>query len=317
MIDELVTYRQLNKIDPTGTTGLRNAFSRDIKRRFGELTRVIRKAVVEEDCFGLRIQTYQMSTPGQKAFAFSRSAEKVDLFMVWLKKQVDKGIVDVRTYQQVGASIEAAWTNLYIYDSYKRGLQRARQELIRAGYNVPSLDATGGIEVAMQNVWHAERVGLLFSRVYSDLKGVTAAMDTQISRVLSQGMIDGDGMLMIARKLVATINGTGMGELGITNTLGRFVPAARRAEMIARTETIRAFHLATIQEYRNWGIYNIIVLAEWRTAGDDRVCEKCASMNGKVFTLDEIEPMIPLHPQCRCIALPWVEELQKYYTKNN
>ena len=100
MIDELVTYRQLNKYDPTNTGGLRNAFARDMKRRFGELTRVIRKAIVEEDCFGLKIQTYQMSTPGQKAFAFSRSAEKVDLFMAWLKKQVDKGIVDVRTYQQ-------------------------------------------------------------------------------------------------------------------------------------------------------------------------------------------------------------------------
>ena len=70
--------------------------------------------------------------------------------------------------------------------------------------------------------------------------------------------------------------------------------------------------MATIQEYRNWGVEGVTILGEWKTAGDDRVCEKCASMEGRVFTLDEIEPLIPLHPQCRCIALPWIKELQKY-----
>jgi len=117
---------------------------------------------------------------------------------------------------------------------------------------------------------------------------------------------------LLARKLVSTINGTGMGELGITDTLGRFIPAARRAEILARTEIIRAHHLGTIQEYRNQGLFNIVVKAEWKTAGDNRVCTRCASLEGQVFTLDEIEPMIPLHPQCRCIALPYVEELLKY-----
>jgi very-short-patch-repair endonuclease len=68
--------------------------------------------------------------------------------------------------------------------------------------------------------------------------------------------------------------------------------------MIARTETIRAHHMATIQEYRNWAVFDIIVQAEWMTAGDNRVCDRCASMQGNIYTLDQIEGMIPLHPQC-------------------
>jgi SPP1 gp7 family putative phage head morphogenesis protein len=137
-------------------------------------------------------------------------------------------------------------------------------------------------------------------------------MDSQISRILAQGLIDGDGPRLLARKLVAAIDGTNAGTLGITDTLGRFIPAQRRAEILARTEIIRAHHLATIQEYRNWGVLNIKVLAEWKTAGDDRVCDKCNSLEGKIYTLDEIEPMLPRHPQCRCIVLPWIEELLKY-----
>jgi SPP1 gp7 family putative phage head morphogenesis protein len=139
-------------------------------------------------------------------------------------------------------------------------------------------------------------------------------MDTLISRILAQGMIDGDGPALIARKLVAAINGTGIGDLAMTDAIGRFIPALRRAELLARTEIIRAHHLATIQEYRNWGLEGIVVKGEWQTAGDDRVCDKCASLQGKIFTLDEIEGMIPLHPLCRCIALPWIEDIQKYRT---
>jgi len=133
-------------------------------------------------------------------------------------------------------------------------------------------------------------------------------MDTQISRVLAQGMADGDNPRLLARKLIATINGTGMGELAITDTLGRFIPAARRAEMLARTEIIRAHHNATIQEYRNWAVEGVKVKAEFVTAGDDRVCDRCAALEREVFTLDRIEGMIPLHPNCRCCAIPFKGE---------
>lgn len=74
--------------------------------------------------------------------------------------------------------------------------------------------------------------------------------------------------------------------------------------MLARTEIIRAHHVATIQEYRNWAVEGVVVQGEWRTAGDERVCVICEALEKKVFPLDEIESMIPRHPRCRCIALP-------------
>jgi SPP1 gp7 family putative phage head morphogenesis protein len=193
---------------------------------------------------------------------------------------------------------------MYVADSYKRGIMRARYEMQRAGMAVPSIEDTGGIDAVFGLPFHMDRVGLLFTRVFNELTGVTEAMANMISQILAQGMIDGDGPRLLARKMIAAIDGTGAGTLGITDKLGRFISAKRRAEMIARTETIRAFHLAAIQEYRNWGVLGIQVRAEWVTAGDNRVCSKCESMEGKTFTLDEIEPLIPFHPLCRCLALP-------------
>lgn len=309
-MSEVLTYneviKQSKRYDPTRTTALRQAFSSDMKKRFTELCLVIVKAIVKEDCFGTKkvLSVHQMTTPGAEAFAYPRSAEKVEAFIEWLQRQVNKGILQIGEFPQLGVGAEAAWTNMYILDSYKRGVMRAREELIAAGYAVPPLSETGGINASMSTPFHLDRVGLLFTRVFSDLKGITASMDTQISRILAQGIADGDSPRLLARKLISTINGTGMGDLAITDTLGRFIPAERRALMLARTEIIRAHHLAMIQEYRNWALEGVYVQGEWKTAGDDRVCPKCEHLEGKIFTLDEIEGMIPAHPNCRCIALP-------------
>jgi len=128
-------------------------------------------------------------------------------------------------------------------------------------------------------------------------------MDQQISRVLTQGMGDGDGPRLLARKLNAVIRGGGA-DLGITDALGRFIPAERRAEVLARTEVIRAHHQAMIQEFKNWKVQGITVMAEFRTAGDNRVCYECSLNEGKFYTLQQAENLIPVHPQCRCMALP-------------
>lgn len=317
MIDVIVhTEAGRKHYDPTHTTALRNAFARDANRRFNEIIKAVGVSVYQNDCFGLQPKphTLQVSPVPKHAFAFVRSQQKLAAFNKWLERQIELGILTVRDVEQIGTGIEAMWTNKYLYDSYKRGILRARYEMQHAGLDVPSIEETGGGMTAMSLPMHVDRIGLLFTRVYEDLKGITTTMAMQISRVLAQGIADGDGPRLLARKLMATIDGTNMGTLGITDTLGRFIPAKRRAEMLARTEVIRAHHMATIQEYRNWGVLGIKIMAEWKTAGDDRVCDECAKLEakGKIYTLDEIEPMIPLHPNCRCIALPYIEELNKY-----
>lgn len=296
---------QVNAYDPTRTKSLRDAFVRDMNSRFNYLIREIRKAIVDEDVFGLKVSKPTVfATPGENAFKFERSQDKVKKFMDWLQREVDAKVLEVRTIPQIGSAIETPWTNKYIYDSYKRGVIRSRYELRKSGYDVAALGSTTTITATLGTPFHLDRVGLLYTRTFQDLKGITAQMDTQISRILAQGIADGDGPRLLARKLVATIQGGGE-DLGLTDTIGRYIPAKRRAEILARTEMIRAHHAATIQEYRNWGVPGATLQAEFVTAGDDRVCQQCkdAAASGP-YTLDQIEPMIPLHPQCRCLALP-------------
>jgi len=153
-----------NTYDPTRTTVLRNLFAKKMQQKFTELIRVVNISVVEQDCFGLNLQTNQMTPSGRNAFAFSRSSDKVEAFMKWLQQQVDRGLLSIGEMQQIGAGIESAWTNLYILDSYKRGIIRARQEMRNAGMNVPTIDQTGGILLAIGTPIHLDRLGLLYTR---------------------------------------------------------------------------------------------------------------------------------------------------------
>jgi SPP1 gp7 family putative phage head morphogenesis protein len=291
-----------------------------MRNRFNRLANLVRRAVVDEDCLVLLglphfIKLHaedKTRTPGERAFNFSRSADKVAAFMDWVNVQIALDILEITTGYQFGRSVEDAWTNKYVTTAYQKGILRARQELRRAGYQVPEETQIGGVSVAFNQPFHLERVGLLYTRTFSELKGITAAMDSQISRVLAQGMADGLGPIQIARNLVKAITGIGA-DLSLTDTLGRSIPARRRAETMARTEIIRAHHVATIQEYRNWGVVGVTVEAEWRTAGDTTVCPVCRAMEGRVFSLDAIEKLIPLHPECRCCALPVTRSVREAF----
>ena len=84
------------------------------------------------------------------------------------------------------------------------------------------------------------------------------------------------------------------------------IASATRAEMIAVTETARAYSLGSKAAYQASGVVEAM---EWLTAPD--CCEDvCAPLNGKRVALDGAfadgitEP--PAHPRCRCTLLPVV-----------
>src|SRR5690625_105895 len=307
--------------DPTRTTTIRNKYAAQMRKRFRVLRGLILDAIVTQDVFGIAdgnnqaqpdqpLFTFIQANVDPRAFDFPRTSDKVEAFMQWLREQVDNEILEVSQDERIriGDSIDSHWQNVYIEDTYKRGVQRAVYEMKKSGMDVPDINARGCIQAVLGLPMHVDRIGVLYTRTFNELKGVTDAMDQQISRVLAQGLADGDGPRLVAKKLNATITGSGTGQLGLTDTLGRYIPAQRRAEMIARTETIRAHHQGMIQEYRNYGLQGVHVQAELQTAGDDRVCWECSALQGKVYTLKEAENLIPVHPLCRCIVLPALPE---------
>lgn len=297
------------QLDPSRTSGLRRSFGAQMAKRLRSLMADIRKSIVDADCFGLqRLTPYTAlvaTSPGQ--FAFERdTAAKIQAFMRWLQEQENAGILEV--IRRPGAGSGGGWTDIYIRAAYKKGIGRAQQEMIRLQIDFPhSQDLPGrtAASTAFDAPIHADRVGVLYTRTFEDLKTVMNVVDTDVRRKLveglttnlSAGMVQGLSPITIARNMVADI-ASGLDKIGMN-----------RAKMIARTEIIRAHHLGNINEYRRADAeMNVSVLAEFKTAEDDRVCDECAALDGKIYSLDEAEGLIPVHPQCRCVILPAVAE---------
>ena len=186
--------------------------------------------------------------------------------------------------------------NRYIEETYKRGVIRARQELIKAGHDVPTIEESGGIDVVMKNPYHIERLSLLFMTVFNDLKAITGALNPQISKVLTQGLLNGDSPAILARKLISVVKD----DQSLKDILGKFIPSMRRAEMLARTSIIMVFAESELQEFENWGIEEVVALVEFQNAGDNKVCDICEHLGGTVFTIKEARGIIPVHVRCRC-----------------
>jgi SPP1 gp7 family putative phage head morphogenesis protein len=76
-----------------------------------------------------------------------------------------------------------------------------------------------------------------------------------------------------------------------------------RADVIARTESLRAYAAASNQYYAANGIDLVL----FYTTSDDRSCAVCAARAGRIYKRSEIK--IPLHPRCRCTLSPWDAEI--------
>lgn len=271
------------RVDPTRTLTLRRKFEADAYRRLVELRKAIREFIGRQDVMRLN----QVTPPSEDRFAFKRSDEKVSEFMDWLGIATQETILETSKGTVATYSGSKSWADTYIVTAYQKGLASGVQQMGSQGVEI----SDRFIDSAFLRPVHADRAGLIFTRTFNELKGITDEMSKQMSRVLAQGIAEGKGSEAIAKMLADRVD-----KIGIT-----------RARLLARTETIAAHAEAALNMYREAGLHGVTAQVEFATAGDDKVCPRCQGLEGKVYTLDEADGLIPVHPNCRCTWLPVVD----------
>ncbi len=272
------------KLDPTRTTMLRRKFMVDMTRRFKSLSKAIQVLVVEDDAFGLEGPAVLQV---RQAWRFRTNAQKIKEYRKWLQQQINAGILS-----PVGGISGKPWTAPYIESAYKKGGLNAYTTLRAAELaNNPSLFEGGQAEfirTAFAGPEALHKIELLYERAFNELRGVTDAMGQQMSRTLADGLSQGYGTRKIARELRKNVT-------NITKT---------RANVLAKTEIIRAHAEGQLDAYEILGVKEVGVMAEWSIAGDERVCPECGELEGVVMTIQEAKGLIPRHPNCRCSWIP-------------
>jgi len=282
----------LLRYDPTRTVTLRNEYQAEMRRRFKALRKLVTEAILDLDVLGLdereplsfNQELISNALPERQAWRFQTDAQKLGSFQTWLQQQIDDEILSVDVKGN-------PWTAKYVDSSYRKGVVRSFNEANK------ELDEPLGfidgkrsqfLESSFTQPERLSKLQFLYTRSFEELKGITAAMSQQLSRVLAAGIANGRGARVIARELSNTIT-------GITN---------KRALVLARTEVISAHAEGQLDSFQELGIERVGVVVEWDTAGDAGVCPLCRPMNGAIFTIEEARGMIPRHPNCRCAWIP-------------
>lgn len=288
--------REASATDPTKTTTLQREYARRLRGALSRINAAIRRGIVTRDIFRLNVDD-------PPVFRFPSDADKQDAFMRWLRQQEDQELLTVIDRNN----------NQYVRHSYSRGLDFANRELRKADIEIPP-----GMDNPFDLPHNQDTLQQLYTRNFEELEGITATMNQQISRELTDGFTAGLNPREIARNVTDRVDKIGK----------------HRATVMARTEVIRAHSEATLNRYEQMGVGGVTVRAEFQTAGDQRVCPVCGDLEGRTreeslsidemrtgtFTFDperaaqeaathlagDFPYQPPIHAQCRCVILPVV-----------
>jgi len=288
--------------DPTHTLTIRNKFVSEFRRRLRTIRGFITKSLVDNDALGLintsgqgreSFRRFTGNMPaGRNQFVRPTQAGSIQAFREWFQEQLDEQVLQVTRNPLTGTveQIRPQWTEKYIQQGYLSGVNQATESVRASGIITPSIaptiDKLNLVQIQANPV-HASAMETLFQRTFSELTGMTDTMKQQVARNLADGLLAGDGPRAIARNMNKTMQ-----------TLGK------RAEVIARTETIRAHANASLNQMSVLGVTEVNVVVEFSTAGDNRVCPQCSYLEGRIFTIEKAQGIIPVHPQCRCTWIP-------------
>lgn len=268
--------------DPTKTGGIRRSIDRELIARYRRIRTAIRMAVIDQDVFGLTRRVIGLEQlppiPGALEFAGLLAGEQLERFREWLDD----------TTETVVLENTGLWLERFVQKAYLQGNKSAVANLRR--FLSVDLDPLK-LSTLLQNQFHQRRVEVLFLRDLSELRNINAAMATAMTRELAEGLLANVGPKRIATLMNRHVEGIGL----------------KRARVIARTEVIRANAEGQLATFEQFGLEEVHVEAELHTAGDDRVCPQCEGLEGKIVSIEEAHGMIPVHANCRCGWLPFIE----------
>jgi SPP1 gp7 family putative phage head morphogenesis protein len=260
----------------------------ELLRRLRLLERTLRDVLVTRNVLGLGppIRGLAVEFPPIRGWAGLSEAERQRRFGEWLYNVVDDLVID--SPDLASLAIPGGWQRTFLRRAYVNGVTMTTTALRRAGRDI--VDQTAA--QIFNSPFHRGSLESLFERNLAALRGFTNTMAAGLQNMIADAILTGEN----PRALGADI-------------AKRFELSGNRGRTIARSEVIRANAVGQLNTFKQFGERGVQLQAEFLTAGDDRVCEECAGLEGEIYDLDEAAGVIPVHPNCRCTWIPLQMEM--------
>lgn len=276
------------KVDPTRTGRIQK---RAVKEMFARLN-AVREKIIEQigtkNALGIGLDLHPVGPMFNTEWAFMSDPQKTQAFRDWITLLFQESVLQPYGNQRVDTPWLAEYLDITYRQSIRQAFQQARSGVFALGTSEQSqLTSSQFVEAAFNAPIARNQLQMLYQRAYDHLDGISKDMSKEMSRVITQGLVDGSHERQIARRLSDVVN--------ISRT---------RAESIVRTEIVHTHAEAMLDTYEMIGVEDVNIMAEYNTAGDDRVCARCAALEGIIMTIEEARGLIPRHSRCRCSFLP-------------
>lgn len=268
--------------DAPRTGAVERQYMSEMVTRFTKVKKLIRETIVDNDYFGLdKSRVVAMASSLKAPFEFTTTPQKINAFMEWLRGAQDAEILGVT--ERVGRTVvaQSAWQDVYVRRTYAKGVEWAEKKLAEKGISVTAEE----LRDVFARPIHADELGLLYTRNFTELEGINEAMDQVISRHLADGLAQGQGPREIARLLAKDVDNIGI----------------NRARTLARTEISRAQSVASLNRYTDYGVKKVELLV----GPGPCLSGECDAMRGE-YEIKDAQGIIPIHPNCKCAWSPVV-----------
>lgn len=194
----------------------------------------------------------------------------------------DRNVALLQEFRQLIPAFRPDRTDAYdrvlrslLRSSERRGTTVARELLTDIAPRRPRIDVSIPLDATIAAAAQA--------RGY--LRRHSEAFATTATELVAQGIAEGRPTDVITKDLRLRLN-----------------VVKSRADVIARTESLRAYNSASNQYYAANGID----LVMWYATSDDRTCPICNARAGRIYK--RASTNAPVHPRCRCYLAPWDPE---------
>lgn len=251
-------------------------------------------------------------------------------FREYLEAEIEQTVLEPTSLRHVRSGRH--WTDEFVTSLYTHGIEQADRSLRQAGMGAQA-DQLPATDVTL--LWdseHKERLRQERVEVYLDLVDVAHATVKDVYRSFRDGLTHNESRSWLLDEI--------LGSDGRLAKVGEY-----RSGLIVSAKSIETINYASIERYRQAGLEVVGVEPEmilgdsaeasashththdcdhdhseeltadrdlsdlrqvWETAGDNRVCDQCASFAGDVYTVAELRdggapmPVRDTHPGCRC-----------------
>lgn len=185
-----------------------------------------------------------------------------------LNENINKTIKELSKKVEKNAKIEIKEGFISNYDTTMKGLGELE-------YSLPNKKL---IEQLLDYPWSGENFS---SRLWEN----TRVLERNLNEIMVRGLVQGQTIVEMATELD-----------------NRMMKGYMECHRLVRTETMHYLNESSLQAYKDAEVKQI----QFWAALDERTCPECGEEHGKIYKIGD-EPILPLHPNCRCTYIPVIE----------